>query len=51
LFDLARTDPKAIARIALENVGLGRTRHIRDALSQAIDAAERKAREKSKLAG
>jgi hypothetical protein len=29
LFDLPRTDPKAIARIAIENVGLARTRKIR----------------------
>jgi hypothetical protein len=51
LFDLAKTDPKAIARIVLENVGLARTHNIRTALTQAIDAAERKAREKSKQAG
>jgi hypothetical protein len=51
LFDLARTDPKSIARIAIENVGLARTRNIRNALTQVIDAAERKAHEKSKQAG
>ena len=51
LFDLARTDPKAIARIAIENVGLARTRKIRNALTQVIDAADKKAHEKSKQAG
>ena len=33
LFDLAKTDLKAIARIAIENVGLGRTPSIRNALT------------------
>jgi hypothetical protein len=51
LFDLAKTKADQIARIVLENVGLARTRNIRNALTQAIDAAERKAREKSKQAG
>jgi hypothetical protein len=48
LFDIAKTKADQIARIVLENVGLARTRN---ALTQAIDAAERKAREKSKQAG
>jgi hypothetical protein len=39
-----------MARIVIENVGLPRTHSIRSALTQAIDAAERKAREKSKQA-
>jgi hypothetical protein len=51
LFDIAKTKPDQIARITIENVGLARTRAIRNALTQAIEAAERKAREKSKQAG
>ena len=51
LFDIAKTKPDQIARIVLENVGLARTRNIRNALTQAIDAAEQKSREKSKQAG
>jgi hypothetical protein len=51
LFDIAKTKPDQIARIVLENVGLARTRNIRNALTQAIDAGERKAREKPKQAG
>jgi hypothetical protein len=51
LFHIAETKPDQIARIVLENVGLSRTRNIRNALTQAIDATERKAREKSKQAG
>jgi hypothetical protein len=50
LFDIA-TQPDQIARIVLENVGLARTRNIRNALTQAIDAGERKVREKPKQAG
>ena len=45
LFDIAKTKPDQIARIVLENVGLARTRNVRNALTQAIDATERKARE------
>jgi hypothetical protein len=51
LFDIAKTKPDQIARIVLENGGLARSRNIRDGLTQAIDTAERKAREKSMLAG
>jgi hypothetical protein len=51
LFHIAKTKPDQIACIVLENVGLARTRNIRTALTQAIDAAEGKAREKSKQAG
>jgi hypothetical protein len=51
LFDIAKTKPDQIARIVLENVGLARTRNLRNALIQAIDASEGKAREKSKQAG
>jgi hypothetical protein len=49
-FDIA-TQPDQIARIVIENVGLARTRSIRSALTQAIDAAERKAHQKPKQAG
>ncbi len=51
LFDIAKTKQDQIACIVLENVRLARTRNIRNALTQAIDIAERKAREKSKQAG
>jgi hypothetical protein len=51
LFDIAKTKPDQIARIVLENVGLARSRNIRNALTQAIEAAERKTRQKSKQAG
>lgn len=34
LFDIAKTKPDQIARIVLENVGLARTRNIRNALAQ-----------------
>ena len=51
LFEIAKTKPDQIARIVLEIVGLAPTPNIRNALTQAIDAAERKAREKSKQAG
>jgi hypothetical protein len=51
LFDIAKTKPDQIARIVLENVGLARSRNLRNALTQAIDEAERKARAKSKQAG
>jgi hypothetical protein len=51
LFDIAKTKPDQIARIVLENAGLARTRNIRNALTQAVEAAERKTRQKSKQAG
>jgi hypothetical protein len=51
LFDIAKTKTDQIARIVLENVGLARTRNIRNALTQAIEATERKARAKPKQAG
>jgi len=51
LFDIAKTKPDQIARIVLENVGLARTRNILNALTQAIEATERKARGKPKQAG
>jgi hypothetical protein len=51
LFDIAKTKPDQIARIVLENVGLSRTRNIRNALTQAVEATERKARGKPKQAG
>jgi hypothetical protein len=51
LFDIAKTDPKDIARYTGENVGLVRTRKIRDALTQWLSDAEGKLRKKSKPAG
>src|SRR5262245_44570563 len=51
LFAIAKTKPYQIARSVLENVGLARTRNICNALTQAVEAAELKAREKSKQAG
>jgi hypothetical protein len=51
LFDIAKTKTDQIARIVLENVGLARTRNIRNALTQAIESTARKARAKPKQAG
>jgi hypothetical protein len=48
--DIAKTKVDR-SHIVVGNVGLARTRAIRNTLSQAIKAAERRARERSKLGG
>jgi hypothetical protein len=46
-----KTPPDQIARTILENYGLGYTKNVRNALTQAITAAEGKLRDKPKAAG